>query len=149
MTRRIPTPRAMVTSGSVALSIVLLLAGCGGGGGDGSPTAPPNPDPGSGAVTVEIGDSFFEPRSVTIQPGDTVRWVHRGQLSDHTVTARDGSFDSGFAFGQPGATFEHTFGGETDGRTFEYSCVTHEACCDMKGSVRVGQDAPAPDPGYG
>ncbi|MFP3939558.1 MAG: hypothetical protein ACLF0P_04570 [Thermoanaerobaculia bacterium] len=149
MTLRIPRPRAMVTPWAMVVSMALLLAGCGGGGGDGSPTAPPNPDPGPGAATVEVHDSFFEPRSVTIEPGTTVRWVRRGQLSNHTVTARDGSFDSGFAFGQSGATFEHTFGAETDGRTFEYSCVTHEACCDMKGSVRVGQDAPAPDPGYG
>lgn len=143
MTRRTPRPWLAI------LPMFLLLAGCGGGGSDGSPTAPTDPDPGPAAVTVEIHDNFFEPRSVTVEPGTTVRWVRRGQLSDHTVTARDGPFDSGFAFGAPGATFEHTFGGATDGRTFEYSCVTHEACCDMKGSVRVGQDAPAPDPGYG
>lgn len=142
MTLRIPTPWAAV------LPVLLMLSACGGGGGDSSPTAPPDPDPGP-AVTVEIHDNFFEPRSVTVEPGTTVRWVRRGELPDHTVTARDGSFDSGFAFGEPGATFEHTFGGAADGRTFEYSCVTHEACCNMKGSVRVGQDAPAPDPGYG
>lgn len=142
MTLRAPT------SWWALLPVLLVVAACGGNGDD-SPTAPPDPDPGPAAVTVEIHDSFFEPRSVTVEPGTTVRWVRQGQLPDHTVTALEGAFDSGFAFGEPGATFEHTFGAATDAQTFEYSCVTHEACCDMKGSVRVGSDAPAPDPGYG
>lgn len=134
------------------LSSALIMTACGGGGGGGggtgSPTAPPPPS-GPSVVTVEVREHVFDPRSVTIQPGQTVRWVYRGQDPTHTVTARDGAFDSGFVFDQQGNTFEHTFGAGTDGQTFEYSCLSHSACCDMKGSVRVGSNAPAPDPGYG
>lgn len=125
------------------------LVACGGGGGDGgeSPTAPPPPND-SGAVTVNVDDFSFTPRQLTIQPGQTVRWVMRGNDPTHTVSALDGEFDSGFAFEDSGDSFEHTFTAADDGMTFEYSCVSHTGCCDMKGSVRVGEGAPAPDPGY-
>lgn len=135
------------------LAIAAFLVACGGGGGGGGgsdgPTAPPPPPPGGSVVTVEVDEFSFEPRTVTIEPGQTVRWVFRGQDTTHTVTARDGAFDSGFVFQSQGDAFERTFGAADDGRTFEYSCVSHADCCDMKGSVRVGSDAPAPDPGYG
>lgn len=125
------------------------LFACGGGGGDGggSPSAPPPPDD-SGAITVNVDDFSFTPRQLTIQPGQTVRWVMRGNDPTHTVTARDGAFDSGFAFEGSGDSFEHTFTAADDDMTFEYACASHQGCCDMKGSVRVGDSAPAPDPGY-
>lgn len=144
-----------MTFRSPFLSLLLLTAGlllaCGGGsdgGGGESPTAPPPPGGGS-VVTVEVRENVFDPRSVAIQPGQTVRWVFRGQDPTHTATARDGAFDSGFVFRNQGDTFERTFGAGADGQTFEYFCRSHRDCCDMKGSVRVGANAPAPDPGYG
>jgi plastocyanin len=127
------------------------LQACGGGGGYGSsPTMPSSPSspPQSEVVTVDVVDNHYEPQSVTIQPGQTVRWVMRGQDRSHTVTARDGAFDSGFAFQRAGDVFEHTFGDTDNGMTFEYYCQSHQGCCRMQGSVRVGNDAPAPEPGY-
>jgi len=64
------------------------------------------------AVThaVSINNDEFDPRFITIAPGDTVLWTNRG--GDHTVIADDGSFSSTAAgetsipFGQ---TFSHTF----------------------------------------
>jgi plastocyanin len=115
------------------------------GGGDGygsSPTAPSAPK----TVIVEVRDNSYEPKSVTIEPGDTVRWVMAGSDATHTVTARDGSFNSGTTFTRSGATFERQF--QISGRTIEYSCQAHADCCEMKGSVRVGRDAPDPVPGY-
>ena len=35
-----------------------------------------------------------------------------------------------------------------DGRTFGYSCASHAVCCNMRGSVRVGNSAPPAPPGY-
>jgi plastocyanin len=122
----------------------LLLAACGGGGGGGGgPTAP---GPVAQSVTVELHDHSFAPRSLTIQPGDTVVWVLRGNDRTHTVTALNGAFDSGQVFGQPGATFRRTF--NEAGRTFDYRCRSHADCCNMRGSVRVGDSAPPPTPGY-
>jgi plastocyanin len=126
----------------------VLAAGwlaCGGNGG-GSPTAPNAPAP--QAVTVELRDFAFGPRSVTVQPGGTVRWVMRGTDPTHTVTALNGAFDSGPVFTQNGATFTRTFPAAEAGRTFEYRCTAHAACCSMQGSVRVGENAPPPGPGY-
>lgn len=139
------------TRRSWTLMILGLLTACGllvyacGGGGGGSPTAP---SPSPSVVTVEVNDDFYEPKSITIDPGDTVRWVMNGSNSGHTVTHRDGAFDSGFVFNAAGDSFRRTFGAGDNGKTFEYSCRTHKDCCNMQGSVRVGAGAPDPDPGY-
>jgi plastocyanin len=124
------------------------VAACGGGGGGGgTPTSPP-PPPGPTITTVEIRDNQFSPRSVTIRPGDTVRWIFRGSVPGHTVTAENASFDSGQVFTQDGVTFERTFGAELENQTILYRCVSHYVCCQMQGSVRVGEGAPDPGPGY-
>ncbi len=97
---------------------------------------------------VQVLDNEFRPKSLTIQPGDTVRWQLSGTDSSHTVTAMSGAFDSGFAFTSQGVFFERTFPLSEDGETFEYSCITHKECCEMQGSVRVGVDAAPPSDGY-
>ncbi len=97
---------------------------------------------------VEIVDDAFVPKSVTIEPGVTVRWVLRGNRSNHTTTEMSATWDSGFAFSHNGDFFEHTFGSDTEDKTFMYSCVTHKACCEMQGSISVGENAPGPDDGY-
>lgn len=137
--------RALLTSVAAA-ALCLVLACGGGGGGGGGPTAPPAPNP--QAVTVELSEHSFAPKQITIQPGETVAWVMRGSDPTHTVTALNGAFDSGAVFTAPGATFRRTFSAAESGRTFEYRCQAHAACCAMRGSVRVGSDAPPPGPGY-
>jgi plastocyanin len=129
------------------MSLAALLASCGGGGGGkggGTPTSPGTGGP--QVIVVQIKDNEFSPKDVTINPGDTVRWVMAASAKTHTVTAIDGSFDSGQAFQQSGATFERTF--NAGGKTFEYQCLSHYGCCQMGGAVRVGTDAPDPHPGY-
>jgi plastocyanin len=79
----------------------------------------------------------FAPGSRKIQPGTWVTWSNAGQ-DPHTVTATDGSFDSGnldpsegfsWFFDQPG--------------TYRYVCVLHPW---MKGTIVVGDGmAPAAD----
>jgi len=120
--------------------VPLLLLSCGGGGGGSSPTEPSGPQ----VITIEVRDNTYFPKSVTIQPGDTVRWVRRGNDPTHTVTAVDGSFSSGFP--QTGTLFERRF--TVFNQTHDYSCQAHRDCCQMQGSVRVGNAAPPPRPGY-
>lgn len=127
--------------------LAVLLAACSSSDSD-SPSAPPPPPPTNDVVEVTVDDNLYEPKSVTIEAGQTVRWILRGNDTSHTVTANDGTFDSGFTFTGAGATFEHTFGAAVDGRTFEYACSSHQNCCQMQGSVRVGENAPTPNPGY-
>jgi len=133
----------------LALLATLAALSCGGGGGGyGGPTAPPpmqSPPPSGSVHVVTINDDSYDPKSLTIQPGETVRWVMNGSITTHTVTAKDGSFDSGSIFTSKGAIYEHRF--DTRG-TVEYACKVHGNCCGMRGSVLVGADAPPPDPTY-
>ena len=80
--------------------------------------------------SVSIEDLYFEPANAAVQPGDTIEWTNRG-TRPHTVTADDGSFDSGTL--QPGQSFRHTF---RNPGTVTYHCSIHPF---MTGSVSVGQ----------
>ncbi len=44
-------------------------------------------------VTITITDAGYSPKSVTVNPGDTIKWVNQGSVA-HTVTENDGAFDS-------------------------------------------------------
>ena len=81
------------------------------------------------SAAVSIVDFAFQPSSVEIATGGTVTWTNMGQ-APHTVTADDGSFDSGTL--SPGATFSQTFA--TAG-TFTYHCNIHP---QMTATVIVG-----------
>jgi plastocyanin len=76
---------------------------------------------------VAVGDSRFEPGIVTVTEGETVTWTITGDLV-HTVTADDGSFDSGPIL--KGQTFAHQF--KVRGRV-GYHCQLYP----MTGSVVV------------
>src|SRR5215212_11003528 len=82
----------------------------------------------SDTVEVQVVDFSFEPGTVTVPVGTTVTWTNTGSHS-HTVTADDGSFDSGRL--DPGEQFPHTF--DQPG-TFTYHCGFHP---EMQGSVVV------------
>ena len=84
--------------------------------------------PNSSSVSIE--DFYFEPSEAAIQPGDTVTWTNEGN-HPHTVTANDGSFDSGTL--QPGESYSHTF--QNPGMV-PYYCSIHPF---MTGGVSVGQ----------
>ena len=92
-------------------------------------------------ISVEIVDFAFQPATLTVPAGTTVTWTNAGS-APHTVTADDGSFDSGQL--DSGATFQQTF--DTAG-TFSYFCAIHPR---MQATVIVtGQEeepsAPTPD----
>ena len=71
-------------------------------------------------VTVDIIDFDYQPGSVTIQAGDTVTWTQSGE-EPHTVTADDGSFDSGNI--EAGESFAMVF--DAPG-FYTYSCLPHK-----------------------
>ena len=58
------------------------------------------------AARIGIERNVFNPADVTIMQGGTVLWVN-GDNQVHTVTADDGSFDSGDI--QAGGSFSFTF----------------------------------------
>jgi len=70
-------------------------------------------------VTVNMTDSAFTPKNITINAGDTIRWVNNGAMP-HTATEDSGKFDSGNI--APGQSFAATF--NTAG-TYSYYCKLH------------------------
>lgn len=107
--------------------------------------APAQSNSGPAAVVGMTNTLKFEPDTVRIEAGETVRWEN-SSIIVHTVTAdpekatkdesvqlpeRASPFDSGNL--DPEATFEHTF--EVPG-TYRYFCIPHEAT-KMYGTVLV------------
>ena len=81
------------------------------------------------AWSVNIGDNFFDPPQSAVEPGSTITWTNNGD-EPHTVTADDGSFDSGML--NPGDSYTVAFDGQG---TVTYHCTIHP---EMRGSVSVG-----------
>jgi len=71
----------------------------------------------------------YSPTALETSVGVTVTWTN-DDTTVHTVTAPDGSFDSGNIM--PGETWSHTF---TERGEFNYSCTPHPW---MRGRVVVG-----------
>jgi plastocyanin len=92
--------------------------------------APPAAAPAAGrdTVTAEVRDFMFRPARLVVRPGTTVIWTNGGQVV-HTVTAENGSFDTGpiesgqqqaLLFSQPGS--------------FPFHCTPHPF---MRGEIVV------------
>lgn len=64
-------------------------------------------------------DVKFSPASLTVPSGTTVTWTNKDSF-DHTVTADDGSYDSGNL--AQGKTWSHTFNAPG---TYHYYCKPH------------------------
>ncbi len=86
-----------------------------------APTAP-------AGTSVRMAGSRFEPSTLTIAVGGMVRWFNDDALP-HTVSATDGSWDSGNL--APGEDFERTF--DTAG-SYAYLCRYHPG---MVGTIEV------------
>lgn len=85
-------------------------------------------------VDVRVGNNFFNPATVRIKTGDTVRWIF--DRSGHDVTSQNGTFNSARPV-PVGETFSHTF--NTAG-SFGYFCFPHRSI-GMTGSVIVTNSA--------
>ena len=93
-----------------------------------SPSAAvPSPAP-SPISVVHVKNFAFVPEKVTINAGQTVRFVQDDEMA-HTVTAADTSFDSGNL--DKGKSWTHTF---AKAGTFAYVCAYHPS---MRGTVVV------------
>src|SRR5262245_58195543 len=95
-------------------------------------------------VTVGPGGMLvFDPASVTINPGDQVKWTW--DSGGHSTTSGspgspNGMWNSGVH--NAGATFTQTFNSTG---TFPYYCTPH-SCCGMVGTVMVVNASPTPNP---
>ncbi len=80
------------------------------------------------AASVSIKNMAFNPGSVSVTTGATVTWTNN-DTTIHTVTADDGSFNSGNI--AIGATYSRAF---SSAGTFSYHCTIHP---EMTGKVVV------------
>ena len=120
------------------LGAALALAACGGsadnttGGGGGGCNA--SAGSATAAQTVKLVPDpntigAFDPKTVSVKVGQAVEWDWQDPSNSHTVTADNGSFDSGLC--SQGTKFAFTF---TTAGTFTYKCTIHAG---MQGTVTV------------
>ena len=84
----------------------------------------PKPQPREHTVTID--STTYSPQALTVHVGDTIVWVNN-DLFPHTVTARNGKFDSGEI--AKGKSWSYTV---TAKGFFEYFCTFHPT---MKGTL--------------
>jgi plastocyanin len=113
-------PRVALAAAGAGLALALGAAPASSQHGAGPETAPPIP--------VSIGFASVDPQHLDVLIGDTVRWTN-DSVRAHTVTADDGSFDSG-RLGVD-AVFTRAF---MDAGDVPYHCVIHPF---IRGDVRV------------
>lgn len=91
----------------------------------------------SAAETVEvvIKDYSYTPRTVTVKPGDTVKWINRVENQHTTTSGKDGVADGIWASKRldKGESFTYTF--EKPG-VYPYFCTPH-SLFKMAGEVEV------------
>jgi len=92
----------------------------------GTPTVAPRAGPTT--IEVRVVNFGFEPAELTVAPGTTVIWRNDSPTT-HTVTAKNGAFDSGLL--ESGQTFSFTF---REPGTYEYWCTLHP---EMVGRIIV------------
>jgi len=129
----------------LSFAVALFAAGCGSdkgssgsgqstGSGGGGQTSPSSSGGGGATVSVAMKNIAFQPKSVTVKKGGTVKWTNDDSVG-HDVTKESGpgpKFKSGPAGGmQSGDTFEQKF--PTAG-TIKYECTVHP---NMRATVTV------------
>ena len=119
--------------GALLLTAVLPLGACGDDDDNEAEPTATTADTGAGTtesagIRVDLKDFAFAPDRVAVPVGGMVSW-RNGDNTTHTITADDGSFDSGNK--SSGQSFEHTF---SKAGEFTYKCTIHTS---MKGTVSV------------
>ncbi|HYY22221.1 MAG TPA: plastocyanin/azurin family copper-binding protein [Thermoleophilaceae bacterium] len=125
-----------------ALAIAAAVAGCGGGGGKSSSGGGKQSTKSSSggaqasgkAVTVDMKNIQFTPRSLTVKSGTIIKWVNRDSVN-HDVTKQGGpgpKFSSGTGNLGQGATYAQTVTGHG---VIRYVCTVHAP--GMAGTITV------------
>ena len=84
--------------------------------------------PAASRVEVSISNFAYQPANITTGRGSIIIWTNRDTVA-HTVTAVDGSFDSGSI--APGDKFEQKF---DRSKSYSYTCSFHP---QMKGTMTI------------
>jgi plastocyanin len=115
----------------VALSVAVGLAAAALPSTAAGPSAVADPDAEASATKrVRVGDFFFRSGSITIQRGDTVRWVWVGR-APHNVRVTSGPVEFRSRIKRDGAYRKRL----NRRGTYRYLCTVHPT--DMRGRVVV------------
>jgi plastocyanin len=98
--------------------------------GSGTPAAAPAPAQVAGSTTVVMADNRFQPATLHVAVGTTVSWPNNG-ANIHTISAMDGSFESGSIVA--GGSFSYTFSAVGQ---YLYVCRQH-LLNGMRGTITV------------
>jgi len=104
------------------------------------PFYPPCPARPPMVLSIGAYDDYFQPGTINVPPGTVIRFVNYGRHT-HTVTSKDGQWDSGDL--QPGYVYTARF---VYPGTYYYYCRHHKG---MQGTVVVGGGGYGPSGGYG
>jgi plastocyanin len=125
---------------SIALllaAVALVAAGCGSNNsgststGSSAPASTGGSESGGarGGVTVDMKNIQFDPKSITVKKGQTIKWVNLDTV-DHDVVANSGASFKSDQFGK-GGTFEFT---PKKAGKIDYVCTLHPG---MTGTITV------------
>ncbi len=120
-------PRLRLASVLAALAAAVPAVALAQPGSDGVHRGGNGQDPGEPPL-VAISATAMDPSRVGVLAGEPVAWVN-ASIREHTVTSRDGLFDSSRL--RPGGRFAHTF---TGAGSFAYFCRIHP---NIQGTVDV------------
>ncbi len=111
--------------------------------------APVHADPGKGGKVVVVkmvdqggGQYRFEPAAVTVQAGDTVRWLeasgapHNVQFDKWPSGAKLGSAQAGPLLTSKGSSYQLVIDGRFPAGTYAYECLPH-GMLGMKATLTV------------
>lgn len=122
--------KLLVASGTLVLGLTAAF-------GPGGPLVRAQEEEGS-YVTVRALDDFYEPPVIRIPVGGEVYWTMSGR-NPHTVTADDGSSDSGVL--TPGQEYERTY---DEPGVYPYYCTLHGTPGKGMAATVVVGDVPLP-----
>ncbi|MFN2464740.1 MAG: DUF4399 domain-containing protein [Candidatus Dormibacteria bacterium] len=99
-----------------------------------SPSPSAQASGGGGGTKVQVvadqaNGGAYNPQNATAKVGDTVQWAWTDDSAQHSVTADDGSYDSGLQ--GKGSSFSYKY---TSAGTYKYHCLVHP---QMVGQVTV------------
>jgi plastocyanin len=111
--RTTPSPRTLARALACAAAALGALTACGDPANDGGgpPPVPCSSATATATTRVFITTAQFAPYCTKVPVGVPVTFTNADFGTEHTVTADDGSFESGILF--PGQQFSHTFAAPT------------------------------------
>jgi plastocyanin len=118
--------RLRLGAGVLVVAGALLLAACGSGAGSKSGSRAPAS---SGGTSITITNFMFEPMSLTVSPGATVKVTNKDSAT-HTLTASGNQFDTG----DIDQNHTKTFTAPMKPGTYHYICNIHQY---MMGTLTV------------